>query len=629
MGSCCHHDHEKEEKKNHKLFSYLINIVGIVLFMIAILSQFVYHTEKSAYFYLYLASYIFIGYEIMLNAFKRLFKKDMFDENFLMTIATVGAFFIGEYVEGIAVLLFYKVGEFLQDLAVERSKKRIESVLDVRPKIATLKVGDKVESVNPESVKVGDYLVVKTGDKVPLDGVIEEGHTTLDMSALNGESIPREVQKGEAILSGAINLGSVITVKVTKEYEDSTVSKMIALIQNATSMKSNTEKFITKFAKVYTPIVTFLAVAIAIVFPFVFSIPFSEALARALTFLVVSCPCALVVSVPLSFFVGIGACGKKGILIKGSNYLDVLSHVDTVVFDKTGTLTKGIFTVTDIISTNNLTKEEVLEKIAYCESYSNHYIAKSIVTSYGKEMDHTKVSSHEEVAGNGIRAVMEGQQILVGNQKWMHANKIEVSVPSTVGTVVYLAIDGCYQGYIVLSDELKEDSKQLAQNLRKVGIEQVGMLTGDSREIAEGMAKILQLDQVYAELLPQDKVNILEEMKKDPSNTIAYVGDGINDGPVIALADVGIAMGKGTDIAIETADVVLMTDEPSQMIEAMKIAKKTRKIVIENITFALGVKVLFLLLSSLGLANMWWAVFADVGVSLIAILNCMRIFKVK
>lgn len=629
MGSCCHHDHEKEEKKNHKLFSYLINIVGIVLFMIAILSQFVYHTEKSAYFYLYLASYIFIGYEIMLNAFKRLFKKDMFDENFLMTIATVGAFFIGEYVEGIAVLLFYKVGEFLQDLAVERSKKRIESALDIRPKMAMLKVGDKVESVKPESVKVGDYIVVRTGDKVPLDGVIEEGHTTLDMSALNGESIPREVQKGEAILSGAINLGSVITVKVTKEYEDSTVSKMIALIQNATSMKSNTEKFITKFAKVYTPIVTFLAVAIAIVFPFVFSIPFSEALARALTFLVVSCPCALVVSVPLSFFVGIGACGKKGILIKGSNYLDVLSHVDTVVFDKTGTLTKGIFTVTDIISTNNLTKEEVLEKIAYCESYSNHYIAKSIVASYGKEIDHTKVSSHEEVAGNGIRAVMEGQQILVGNQKWMHANKIEVSVPSTVGTVVYLAIDGCYQGYIVLSDELKEDSKQLAQNLRKVGIEQVGMLTGDSREIAEEMAKILQLDQVYAELLPQDKVNILEEMKKDPNKKIAYVGDGINDGPVIALADVGIAMGKGTDIAIETADVVLMTDEPSQVIEAMKIAKKTRKIVIENITFALGVKVLFLLLSSLGLANMWWAVFADVGVSLIAILNCMRIFKVK
>lgn len=629
MSSCCHHDHEKEEKRNHKLFSYLINIVGIVLFMIAILSQFVYHSEETVYFYLYIASYIFIGYEIMLNAFKRLFKKDMFDENFLMTIATVGAFFIGEYVEGIAVLLFYKVGEFLQDLAVERSKKRIESVLDVRPKIATLKVGDKVESVNPESVKVGDYLVVKTGDKVPLDGVIEEGHTTLDMSALNGESIPREVQKGEAILSGAINLGSVITVKVTKEYEDSTVSKMIALIQNATSKKSNTEKFITKFAKVYTPIVTLLAVAIAILFPFIFHIPFSDSLARALTFLVVSCPCALVVSVPLSFFVGIGACGKKGILIKGSNYLDVLSHVDTVVFDKTGTLTKGIFTVTDIISTNNLTKEDILEKIAYCESYSNHYIAKSIVTSYGKEMDHTKVSSHEEVAGNGIRAVMEGQQILVGNQKWMHANKIEVPVPSTVGTVVYLAIDGCYQGYIVLSDELKEDSKILAQSLRKVGIQQVGMLTGDSKEIAEEMAKTLQLDQVYAELLPQDKVNILEEMKKDPNKKIAYVGDGINDGPVIALADVGIAMGKGTDIAIETADVVLMTDEPSQVIEAMKIAKKTRKIVIENITFALGVKVLFLLLSSLGLANMWWAVFADVGVSLIAILNCMRIFKVK
>lgn len=621
MSECCMHDHHEEHKKSEFL-EYILTVIGIILFIIAI-----FLTNNTISLFIYVLSYIVIGYEIVLNAVKRLFKKDMFDENFIMTIATLGAFFIGEYKEAIAVLLFYKVGEFLQDKAVENSKKKIKSVLDIRAEYANVKREDKIEKIDPKDIKIGDIIVIKNGEKVPLDGVILIGKTELDMSSLNGESMPKSVGENDEILSGSVNIGGVIEVEVKSTFENSTVSQIIDLIENANAKKSNTEKFITRFAKIYTPIVTFLALAILVILPVIFKIPFLEALTRACTFLVVSCPCALVISVPLGFFVGIGACSKRGILVKGSNYLDILDKVNAVVFDKTGTLTKGVFNVVDINTiSNKYTKDIILEYIAHLEYFSNHYIAKSVLNSFKGKIDTKRIEDYEEIAGYGIRASIDKINMICGNSKFLQKEKIEIPTLEVDGTIIYLAIDKEFVGYIVLSDEIKEESYKIVENLNKLGKYDVYMLTGDNKKTSEYVAKKLNICNVYSLLLPKDKASILEEIKKSHEKVI-YVGDGINDSPVLALADVGISMGKGSDIAIETSDVVLMTDNPNRIIDAIKISKKTKKIVSENITFAIIIKVLFLIFSGFGMLGMWFAVFADVGVALIAILNSLRIFK--
>lgn len=621
MAECCMHDHEHEHEKSN-ISEYILTVIGIIVFVIAIFVK-----NSNIVFSMYVLSYILIGYEIIFNAIKRLFKKNMFDENFIMTIATIGAFVIGEYKEAIAVLLFYKIGEFLQDKAVESSKKKIKSVLDIRAEYANVKKDDKIEKVNPKEVNIGDIIVVKTGEKVPLDGIIINGKTELDMSSLNGESMPKSVKENDEILSGAVNTGGIIEIKVISNFENSTVSKIIDLIENATSKKSKTEKFITRFAKVYTPIVTFLAVAILVILPFAFDLPFFEALTRACTFLVVSCPCALVISVPLGFFVGIGICSKNGILVKGSNYLDILNKVDAVVFDKTGTLTKGVFKVTTIENLDkNYTKEQILEYIAHLEYYSNHYIAKSVLNSFDGKIDNKRVSEHEEIAGYGITATIDNKYASCGNHKLMERENIELLEIDNEGTIIYLAIENKLVGYVILSDEVKEESLSLVEKLNALGKYDVYMLTGDNEKVAKKVAEKLKITNVYSGLLPNDKAKILKGIKENHTKVI-YVGDGINDSPVLALADVGVSMGKGSDLAIETSDMVLMTDNPIRIVDSIKISRKTKRIVSENIAFALLVKILFLIFSSLGMVGMWFAVFADVGVALIAILNSLRIFR--
>jgi len=630
--NCCSHvhDHEDVHTKNTRL-SLVLNIIGILIFIIAIIFKNTLNYEKYIYLTTYIISYTLLGYEIVLNAIKKLFKKDMFDENFLMTIATLGAFYIGEYTEGVAVLLFYKIGEFLQDLAVKNSVKKIESAIDIRADYANLVKDDKNIKVRPEEVKIDDIIVVKNGEKIPLDGIVVSGKTNLDTSALTGESMPREVEKNDKVLSGTINLGAVIEVKVTSTYEKSTVYKVIELIQNASSKKSQTEKFITKFAKIYTPIVTLLSILIAILFPFILDISFAEALKRALSFLVVSCPCALVVSIPLGFFVGIGASSKKGILVKGSNYLDLLSNTKKVIFDKTGTLTKGKFSISTVETVDNtINKEEMLEYIAICESYSNHYIAKSVVESYKNKIDLSKVSYHEEISGKGVKAVIDGKDILVGNAKLLDMFGIEYEKVNIDETIVYISIENKYVGYITLADTLKTGTENLTKNLKKIGVNETVLLTGDNKGFAKNISDSLGIDEVYADLLPQDKANIFEKIKdKAKDDVIVYVGDGINDGVVIAQADVGIAMGKGADIAIETADVVLMNDEIEKIVDSIKIAKRTKFIVRQNIIIVISVKIIFLILSGAGISTMWEAVFADVGMALMAILNSLRIAKLK
>lgn len=627
--NCENHTHEEVEEESFFSKGLFINIIGIVVLIISILIR--NKIDENISIILYIASYFLIGYDILYIAISKLFKKDMFNENLLMVIATIGAFFIGEYVEGIAVLLFYKVGEFLQELALSNSKKKIKSLVDLRPDYANLKLNQSIEKVDPNIIKVDDIIVVKNGEKVPLDGVITYGSTDLDVSALTGESIPRSVVANDEVLSGSINIGSVIELKVTKTYESSTVSKIIELIENSISKKSETEKFIRRFARIYTPIVILLAILIAILFPFALNITLEDSIFRALTFLVVSCPCALVISVPLGFFVGIGTSSKNGILIKGSNYLDMLTNVKQFVFDKTGTLTNGKFEIKEIHSSKNLTNDEILEYIAICEKYSNHYIAKAVLNSYKKEIDESRIKNHEEIAGNGIKADIDSKQVLVGNFELMKSNNIEIEDINVIGTVIYLAIDGIYEGYISLSDNLKNNVESLEKELRKFNVNDIVMLTGDNKNIADEVAKKLNFNEVYSELLPNDKVNILQDLKKrlNKNEYQVFVGDGINDAPVLATSDIGISMGKGSDIAIETSDIVLMTDEPLKLIDALKIAKQTKLIVTQNIIFAITVKILFLVFSSIGMLTMWFAIFADVGVSLIAILNSMRIFKYK
>ena len=579
---------------------------------------------------IFIVTYLIIGGDIVWKAIRNILRGKVFDENFLMAIATIGAFAIREYPEGVAVMLFYQVGEAFQGYAVAKSRKSITSLMDIRPDFANLKRGENIEKIDPDNVKIGDIILVRPGEKVPLDGTVVEGHSMLDASALTGESIPREVETGAEVLSGCININGVLTIEVQKEFGESTVSKILNLVENATSKKSNSENFITKFAAVYTPIVVIAAVLLAAIPPLVIpGATFSVWVYRALTFLVVSCPCALVISIPLSFFGGIGGASRAGVLVKGSNYLEALARTELVVFDKTGTLTKGVFEVQEI-HVVNLAKEELLELAAYAESHSNHPISLSLKRAYGKDIDNARIENVEEISGHGVLALVDGQRVLAGNVKLMKRENIDYAKDEVAGTVVHIAVDGAYSGYIVIADQVKEDAQKAIRALKAAKIRQTVMLTGDNKFVAEKVANELGIDQAFAELLPADKVEKLETLleKKSPKGVLVFVGDGINDAPVLARADIGIAMGGlGSDAAIEAADVVIMTDEPSKIATAINISQKTLRIANQNITFAIVVKVGVLLLSAVGFATMWGAVFADVGVSVLAILNALRALK--
>lgn len=582
---------------------------------------------------IFLAAYLIVGSEVVWQAVKNIIRGQVFDENFLMALATIGAFAIGEYPEGVAVMLFYQIGELFQGLAVNRSRRSITALMDIRPEFAYLKLGNDLKRVSPEEVAIGDLIVVKPGEKVPLDGMILEGSAMMDTSALTGESVPRSAGPGSTVLSGFINRNGVITMQVTQTFGESAVSKILELVQNASSNKAKTENFITKFARAYTPIVVITAVLLAVVPPLVISgATFSDWIYRALVFLVISCPCALVVSIPLGFFGGIGAASRSGILIKGSNYLEALNDVKVVVFDKTGTLTKGQFKVTGIYPSGGKSKDELLRIAAYAESHSNHPIAESIRTAYGEQISKEEISNYNEISGHGIEVSIEGKTVLAGNVRLMEREGIAYEVPEQSGTVVHIAVEHQYGGYLVIADEVKEDSLQAIQALKKIGIRKTVMLTGDASSVAEAVGKQLGVDEVHAELLPQHKVEAIEKLDREKSHRekIIFVGDGINDTPVLARADVGIAMGGlGSDAAIEAADIVIMTDEPSKIAVAIGISKRTRMIVWQNIIFALGVKAIFLILGAFGIATMWEAVFSDVGVTVLAVLNSIRALKVK
>ena len=604
---------------------------------------------------IYLISYAIVGAEIVIEAIKNIFKGEVFDEHFLMAVATIGAIAIGEYPEAVAVMLFYQIGEIFQDYAVDKSKKSITKLMDIRPDYANVKREDKILKVKPEEVKINEIIVVKPGEKIPLDGIVIDGKSMLDTSSLTGESLPRSIKKDEEVLSGCINQSGTITIKVTKEYGESTVHKILDLVENASNKKSKSENFITKFAKYYTPIVVILAVMLAIIPPIILRDGnFTNWLYRALTFLVVSCPCALVISIPLGFFGGIGGASKKGILVKGSNYLEALANTETVVFDKTGTLTEGVFEVQEIKTAkeiqdeklketkqepekreiSEITKEELLKTVAICENDSNHPIANSVKNAYVKQnnekINTSNLKNVQEISGKGISATIEGKEVLVGNQKLMKDKDIKYIQCKSVGTILYVSIEGKFAGYIVISDKIKQDSKEAISSLNKNGVKKTVMLTGDKKEVAEKVSKQIGIDEVYAELLPDGKVKKVEELlqTKETKGKLVFVGDGINDAPVLALSDIGIAMGGlGSDAAIEAADVVIMTDEPSKVSKSIDIAKKTMKIVKENIIFAIAIKIIVLILGACGVATMWEAVFADVGVSILAILNSLRMLK--
>ncbi|MGD9568719.1 MAG: cadmium-translocating P-type ATPase [Clostridiales bacterium 38-18] len=604
-------------------------IIGAIFFIVAIVIDTNIEWLNIA---LYLISYIIVGGDIVKRAVRNIFKGKVFDENFLMSIATIGAMLIGEYPEGIAVMLFYQVGELFQSYAVDKSRRSIADAMDIRPDYANVKRGDEVIKVDPDEVQIGDIIVIKPGERVPLDGKVIEGNSMVDTSALTGESVPREVEVGHEILSGCINVNGVITAEVTKEYGESTVSKILDLVENASSKKSQSEQFITKFARYYTPIVVIIAVFLAIIPPLVIDgATFSDWIYRALTFLVVSCPCALVVSIPLSFFGGIGGASRKGILVKGSNYLEALAEAEIIVFDKTGTLTKGVFNVQEV-HPEGVSKEELLELTAYAESYSNHPISNSLKQAYGKEIDNGRISDVEEVSGHGVFATVDGKKVSAGNIKLMKKLNIPCYEGEVVGTVVHVGIDDKYAGYIVIADEAKEDSARAIMELKEAKIKQTVMLTGDTKNVASKVAKQLGLDKVYSELLPGDKVEKVEELlaQKSAKGKLAFVGDGINDAPVLARADIGIAMGGlGSDAAIEAADIVIMTDEPSKIATAIKVSKKTLRIAHQNTVFSIGIKIIVLILSAFGIATMWAAIFADVGVTIIAVLNAFRALNVK
>ena len=604
-------------------------IISAILLIIAVCISFQNEWINNG---ILLVSYLIVGFEILKKAFRNIIRGKVFDENFLMTIATLGALCIGEIHEAVAVMLFYQIGELFQSYAVDKSRKSISSLMNIRPDYANLLKDEKEEKVDPDEVKIGDIILIKPGEKVPLDGVVIEGNSMLDTKALTGESVPKSVKVDDEILSGCINIDGILKIRVTKEFEESTVSKILDLVENASSKKSKSENFITKFAKIYTPIVVIIALFLAFIPPLIIkSVSFSEWIYRALSFLVVSCPCALVISIPLSFFGGIGGASKQGILIKGSNYIEALSKTEAVVFDKTGTLTEGVFEVQKIIA-NEIAEEKLIEIAAYAESYSNHPIANSIKLAYGKEIDNNKIIDIKEIAGKGIFANIENKNVLIGNESLMNENNIDFKPINDIGTILYIAIEGKFVGAILISDKIKKDANKTIKSLKSHGIKETVILTGDKKEVAENVSEKIGIDKVYYELLPDGKVAKFEELLKNKSEKgkIAFAGDGINDAPVLALADVGIAMGGlGSDSAIEAADVVIMTDEPSKIVTAIKLAKKNMRIVKENIVFAITIKILILILTAFGITSMWWAVFADVGVSIIAILNSLRMIVGK
>lgn len=624
----------KKQKKN------LIRIILSALLMIIL------HFVNSNNFYtisLYLLAYLLVGYDVLLNAFNGIKNRQAFDESLLMSIATIGAIVLafytksGDFVEAVAVMLFYQIGEFFQSYAVGKSRKSIADLMDIAPDYANIETENgNIEEIDPDDVEIGSTIIIKPGEKVPLDGIVIDGNSSLDTKALTGESVPKDVKKGSNIYSGSINLNGLLKVKTTKEFGESTVTKVLKLIEEASERKSKSENFITKFARIYTPVVVYLALALAFL-PGIFSFfmgespNFSSWIYRALIFLIISCPCALVISVPLSFFAGIGSASRNGILVKGSNFMEVLSNVDQVVFDKTGTLTKGTFEVTAIHS-KGLSEKELLHIASHVERYSTHPIADSLRKAYPNEKDSCEVKDIEEISGYGISARVNGDLVYVGNSKLMDKFNIEWKACEKTGTIIHVAINNEYQGHIVISDTIKENSKKAIIDLRKNNINKTIMLTGDSKKVGENVAKILNLDEFYSELLPQDKVKILEDIlhKKNENEKIAFVGDGINDAPALTRADIGIAMGAmGSDAAIEAADVILMDDDPAKIPTALKISKKCLKIVKENIYFSIGVKILVLILGAFGLASMWAAIFADVGVTVIAVLNAMRCMYIR
>ena len=618
--------------KKQKKMLYRIIVAAIVLVIASLISE-----GTILRPIVFLISYVIIGYDILKKAVLGIIHGQVFDENFLMAVATVGAIGLREYAEGTAVMLFYQIGELFQGYAVGKSRKSITDLMDIRPDYANIEENGEIVQVDPDEVEIGTVITVLPGEKVPIDGVIVEGTSTLNTSALTGESVPREAAIGDEIISGCINITGLLRIRTTKEFDDSTVSKILDLVENSAMKKAKTENFITKFAKYYTPLVCLAALLLALIPPLanilVLGNPaeWSTWVIRALTFLVVSCPCALVISIPLSFFGGIGGASSKGILVKGSNYLEALALTKYVVFDKTGTLTKGVFEVTEIQPQEWITKEELLENAAYAESYSNHPISKSLKNAYQKEIDATRVSDVEEIGGHGVTALVDGRKVAAGNVKLMKKLGFSYEEPKNAGTEIHVAIDGKYAGYILISDVIKEHSKEAIHGLKKSGIRTV-MLTGDSRRVAEHVALELGVDVVKSELLPADKVAEVEKLldQKTDKEKLAFVGDGINDAPVLSRADLGIAMGAmGADAAIEAADIVLMDDDPAKIALAMKISRKTLRIVYENIVFALIIKALCLIFSAVGIANMWWAIFADVGVMILAVLNATRALRVS
>ena len=622
-------------KKQKKVLIRII-ISSVLLVALMITSKLV-QLNKWVEFVLFLVPYLIIGYDILKKAIKGIAKGQVFDENFLMAVATIGAVALGDFAEGAAVMLFYQIGELFQSVAVGKSRRNITSLMDIRPDYSNVEVDGKLEKVDPDDVEIGTYIVVNPGEKVPIDGVVVSGESTLNTSALTGESVPRSVKSGDEIISGCINLTGVLRIKTSKEFGDSTVSKILDLVENSSMKKSKSENFITKFARYYTPAVCGGALVLAVLPPVVRMIMGESAMwgdwiTRALTFLVISCPCALVISIPLSFFAGIGCASANGVLVKGSNYLEALSDTQYIVFDKTGTLTKGVFEVTGIYPANGFDENTIVGLASYAESASNHPISISLKKYFGKEIKRDSVSDIEEIAGHGVSAVVNGHKVYAGNIKLMHKENIAVDAEHNDGTVVYVSCDGVYAGCIVISDVVKENSKKAISNLKKSGIDKTVMLTGDSKETAKRVAENLGLDEYHAELLPADKVEWVEKLlgEKSPKKKLAFVGDGINDAPVLSRADIGIAMGAlGSDAAIEAADIVLMDDDPSKIALARKISVHTLKIVKENIWFALIVKAVCLVLGALGIANMWIAIFADVGVMVLAVLNAIRALKLK
>lgn len=619
--------------KKQKKMLYRI-IVTFLLFAVLMVCE---HTgrmdgwNKIVLFVIYLVPYLVIGYDIVYKAARNISHGQVFDENFLMMIATFGAFGVGEYSEAVAVMLFYQVGELFQGYAVGKSRQSISDMMDICPEYANIEEDGVLKQVDPDDVEVGSIIVVKPGERIPLDGIVVEGESLIDTAALTGESVPRSAKAGDEIISGCVNGSGTLKVKTTKEFDDSTVAKILELVENASSKKAKVENFITRFAKYYTPVVTIGAVILAILPPLILGGGWAEWIQRACIFLVISCPCALVISVPLGFFGGIGAASKIGVLVKGSNYLEAVAEMTTIVFDKTGTLTKGEFKVTDVI-TENGSKEELIELAALGEGYSNHPIANSIREAYGKELDLNRVTNTEEIAGHGIKAVIDGKTVLLGNEKLMKSESIFYTPCKSMGTVVYVACNGVFEGAVVISDTIKDGAKEAIHDMKQVGVRHMVMLTGDRKEAAETVAQTLGIDEVHAELLPGGKVEQVEALLKaeKEKERLAFVGDGINDAPVLTRADIGIAMGSmGSDAAIEAADIVLMDDDVTKIASVVRIARKTLRIVKQNIVFALAIKALVLILGALGMANMWEAVFADVGVSVIAILNSMRTLNEK